>query len=44
MEIRELLEKYENIDYFENAIDGLAKLKVISLDNGEIQLIEKVVK
>ena len=44
IEIRELFEKYENIDNFENAIDGLVKLKVISLDNGEIQLIEKVVK
>lgn len=44
MEIRELFEKYENIDNFEKAIDGLVKLKVISFDNGEIQLIEKVVK
>lgn len=44
MEIRELLEKYENIDNFEKAIDGFVKLKVISLNKGNIQLIEKVVK
>lgn len=43
-EIRELFEKYENIDNFEKVINGLVKLKVISLDDGEIQLIEKVVK
>lgn len=42
MEVKELFEKYENIDNFENVINGLVNLKVISLDDGEIQLIEKV--
>lgn len=44
MEIKDKFEKYENIDNFENTINGLVQLKVISLDNGKVQLIEKVVK
>ena len=44
MEIMDLFQKYDDIDNFEQVIDGLVKLKVISLCDGEIQLIEKVVK
>lgn len=43
-EVKDSFQKYDDIDNFERAIDGLVKLKVILLHDGEIQLIEKVVK